>query len=261
MHTERQIRQAIRPLLELYGKLNTTEIKKHLGEVLEFDDEDKTPSKTRKEMLIIQRIGNIVAHQSEVTKYYREGFIVDKGTSPATFYAVVGLKKPKKLNQDEIVRRQTKARSQNPKQKKYKKINWEYENERKTVIGTMGEEFIVEYEREKVAGFDKNSVDRVIHLSALQGDGFGYDVASVDEQGNTMFIEVKTTKNSNPDTPFYMSLNEKNFFEEHIDNNTFVYRVYSFNEDNRHGLIQKICAKDLIANYSFDPITFMVHKK
>jgi len=64
-HTEAQIRRAIKPLLTVYGELNTSEVKRLLHTVLVFDAEDNIKSKTRKETLIIQRIGNIVAHQGE----------------------------------------------------------------------------------------------------------------------------------------------------------------------------------------------------
>lgn len=68
MHSEAEIRRAIKPLLDKYGQLNTSEVKQKLNEVLVFDEEDKVMSKTRREILIIQRIGNIVAHQSEKIK-------------------------------------------------------------------------------------------------------------------------------------------------------------------------------------------------
>jgi hypothetical protein len=63
-HTEAQIRRAIKPLLTVYGELNTSEVKNLLHTVLEFSEEDNIPSATRNEVLIIQRIGNIVAHQT-----------------------------------------------------------------------------------------------------------------------------------------------------------------------------------------------------
>lgn len=78
MHSEAEIRRAIKPLLDKYGQLNTSEIKQKLDKVLIFDDEDRQMSKTRNEMLIIQRIGNIVAHQQETIKIYDEGFACDK---------------------------------------------------------------------------------------------------------------------------------------------------------------------------------------
>ena len=58
MHTEAEIKQAIKPLVEKYGALTTTGVKELLSTVLVFDDEDKEPSPTRNEIKIIQRIGN-----------------------------------------------------------------------------------------------------------------------------------------------------------------------------------------------------------
>ena len=65
-HTEAQIRRAIKPLLTVYGQLNTSEVKSLLHTVLTFDAEDNIQSNTRSEILIIQRIGNIVAHQGKM---------------------------------------------------------------------------------------------------------------------------------------------------------------------------------------------------
>lgn len=257
MHTEKEIRLAIKPLIELYGEMTTTEVKCHLEEVLDYDDDDRIPSETRNEILIMQRIGNIVAHQSDIIKVYSEGFIVDKNFKPARFYAIKGISgEEEKISEKEIKKRKKKAQERHI----YKKINWELENERRSKIGHLGEEFVFHRELEKVKMFDALSADRVIHLSEKQGDGFGYDICSINEKGESIFIEVKTTKNS-LETPFYMSKNEKSFFEENIYNNAYVYRVYDFNEKTRHGKIKIISAKDLLENYFFDPISFIVIPK
>ena len=58
-----------------------------------------------------------------------------------------------------------------------------------------------------------------------------------------------------------MSRNEKLFFEENIDNNAYVYRVFNFNEESRHGQIKIVSAKELLENYNFEPISFMVTHK
>lgn len=257
MHTEAEIRVAIKPLVEFYGEMTTSEIKQHLAEVLDYDEDDKTPSETRNEILITQRIGNIVAHQGEQIKVYSEGFIVDKSFKPAHFFALKGLAgKEQKISDTEIQKRQKKAKERHI----YKKINWELENERRSLLGHLGEEFVFHFEVAKVREFDVSSVYKVIHLSEKQGDGFGYDICSINEKGETVFIEVKTTK-GNTETPFYMSKNEKSFFEENIDNNAYVYRVYHFNEDTRRGKIKIISAKELLENYNFDPISFIVIPK
>ena len=257
MHTEPEIRGAIRPLVEFYGEMTTSDIKQHLEEVLDYDDDDRIPSETRNEILIIQRIGNIVAHQAETIKVYSEGFIVDKSYKPAHFFAIKGLSgHEQKIPEKEIKKRQKRAKQKHI----YKKINWELENERRSLIGHLGEEFVYLKEVEKVKAIDPSSLDKVIHLSEKQGDGFGYDICSINENGESIFIEVKTTKGT-AETPFYMSRNEKLFFEENIDNNAFIYRVYNFNEEARRGQIKIISAQELLENYNFDPISFMVTPK
>lgn len=94
----------------------------------------------------------------------------------------------------------------------------------------MGDEFVYQYERDKVTELSPSDADRVQHLSRLQGDGLGHDISSIDENGNILRIEVKTT--SGPvNTVFYMSQNEKNFFEEYENEGAVVYRVYNFNKN------------------------------
>ena len=41
MHSEGDIRKAVRLLLDKYGEINITEAKEMLHEVLEYDEEDK----------------------------------------------------------------------------------------------------------------------------------------------------------------------------------------------------------------------------
>ncbi len=257
MHTEAEIRRAIKPLLDKYGQLNTSEVKQKLDEVLIFDEEDKIMSKTRNEMLIIQRIGNIVAHQTDIIKYYEEGFIVDKSHRPALFIAITGITKKKisPISDNEIKKRKEKS-----KQFVGRDVDWAKKHEDNQEIGNMGEEFVYQYERDRVSEFSKEDIDRVQHLSRLQGDGLGYDISSIDENGNVLRIEVKTT--SGPvNTVFYMSRNEKNFFEQYEDDGAVIYRVYDFDKKSRRGKIKIITATDLLNNYNFDPVTYAVTEK
>lgn len=260
-HSEGEIRKAVKVLVDAYGELTTSEVKKCLEDVLTFDAEDLIPSKTRNETLIIQRIGNIVSHQSEKKKLYPEGFILDKSFSPARFFAVTGVGETvKPITQKEVKKRKKRITKSIKNRRVYKKVDWELNNERNSALGAKGEEFVYSMEREYVKGFDPGSVDRVIHLSVKQGDGFGYDISSINKKGETVFIEVKTTKGKR-NTPFYMSRNERLFFEENIDNNAYIYRVYDFDENSCHGKILKISASELFKDYDFDPVTYLVSKK
>lgn len=257
MHSEAEIRRAIKPLLDKYGQLTTSEVKQKLNEVLNFDDEDKEPSDSRNEIKIIQRIGNIVSHQTVTKKIYDEGFELDKSGAEATFTAVDGIAN---INLSAISKTEIKNRKRRSKKFVGRDVDWANKYEENKEIGNMGEEFVCQYERDRVSEFSPSDVDRVQHLSKLQGDGLGYDISSIDNNGNILRIEVKTS--SGPaNGVFYMSRNEKKFFEEYENDGAVIYRVYNFDKSTRRGLIKIITATDLLNNYYFDPITFAVKEK
>lgn len=256
-HTEAQIRRAIKPLLTVYGELNTSEVKNLLHTVLEFSEEDNRPSATRNEVLIIQRIGNIVAHQTETIKYYDEGFIVDKNFRPAKFSLINPISnaviQPAEVT---IIKEKTRRFIA-------RKVDWEKARDRNNEIGDQGEEFVLEFEIDRLIEelvIDRTSASQnVQHLSRLQGDGLGYDIASINDDGSPRYIEVKTTSGGF-NQPFYMSKNERHFFEEYGDS-AFIYRVYNFNRETRRGDVRIITQTELFSNFNFDTITWQVTPK
>ena len=256
-HTEAQIRRAIKPLLTVYGELNTSQVKKLLDTVLEFSEEDNIPSSTRNEVLIIQRIGNIVAHQKERIKSYDEGFILNKNSRPAKF----SLLNP--ISQVAIQPAQVKTIKEKTKRFIARKIDWEKARDRNNEIGDQGEEFVLEFEIDRL--IETLSIDRttatqnVQHLSRLQGDGLGYDISSINDDGAPRYIEVKTTS-GDFNQPFYMSRNERHFFEEYEDS-AFIYRVYNFNRETRNGDVRIISQSELFSNFNFNTITWQVTPK
>jgi hypothetical protein len=138
-HTEAQIRRAIKPLLTVYGELNTTEVKNLLDTVLTFDADDNTPSATRNEVLIIQRIGNIVAHQTETIKTYDEGFVLDKSSRPAKFSLINPI--------SHVVIQPAEITTIKEKTRRFiaRKVDWEKARDRNNEIGDQGEEFVLEF--------------------------------------------------------------------------------------------------------------------
>lgn len=256
-HTEAQIRRAIKPLLTVYGELNTTEVKKLLHTVLSFDAEDNTPSTTRNEVLIIQRIGNIVAHQAETIKIYDEGFVLDKSSRPAKFSLINPI--------SQVVIQSTEVKTIKEKTRRFiaRKIDWEKARDRNNEIGDQGEEFVLEFEIDRL--IEMLSIDRttaiknVQHLSRLQGDGLGYDIFSINDDGLPRYIEVKTTS-GDFNQPFYMSKNERHFFEVY-EASAFIYRVYNFNRETRRGDVKIISQNELFSNFNFDTITWQVTPK
>lgn len=57
-----------------------------------------------------------------------------------------------------------------------------------------------------------------------------------------------------------MSKNEKYFFEEY-DDAAFIYRVYNFNKETRHGDVRIISTIELFTNFTFDTVTWQVTPK
>jgi hypothetical protein len=256
-HTEAQIRRAIKPLLTVHGELNTSEVKSLLHTVLTFDAEDNIRSKTRNETLIVQRIGNIVAHQTETEKAYDEGFIVNKNYRPARFTLFNPISNTA-IQPDQVALIKEKTNRFTGR-----KVDWEKVRDRNNEIGDQGEEFILEFEIDRL--IETLSVDRAIamqnvqHLSRLQGDGLGYDISSINDDGSPRYIEVKTTS-SNVDQPFFMSENERRFFEEYEDS-AFIYRVYDFDKETRHGNVKIISSSELFTDFTFDTTTWKVTPK
>lgn len=256
-HTEAQIRRAIKPLLTVYGELNTTEVKSLLDTVLTFDADDNTPSATRNEVLIIQRIGNIVAHQTETIKTYDEGFVLDKSSRPAKFSLINPISHVV-IQPAEVTKIREKTRRFTAR-----KIDWEKARDRNNEIGDQGEEFALEYEIDRL--IEALAIDRTLatqnvqHLSRLQGDGLGYDISSINDDGSPRYIEVKTTS-GDFNQPFYMSKNERHFFEEYEDS-AFIYRVYNFNRETRRGDVRIITQTELFSDFTFDTITWQVKPK
>ncbi|MFV0441661.1 MAG: DUF3883 domain-containing protein [Lachnospirales bacterium] len=254
MHTESQIRRAIKPLLDVYGELSTSEVKQKLDTVLTFDIDDKKMSSKRNEMLIIQRIGNIVAHQKEKIHFYNEGFVVDKNYRPAKFMLVNPITK-NVVEKAEVDKKKSQRETFTAK-----KVDWDKIRDRNNDVGDQGEEFVMEFEIDRLVenGFS-NGKEVVQHLSRLQGDGLGYDISSINSDGTSRFIEVKTTTNE-VNTAFYMSKNEKRFFEVYGEQ-AYIYRVYNFNRETRNGEVKIITANELFNGYDFDPVTWQVTPK
>ncbi len=97
-------------------------------------------------------------------------------------------------------------------------------------IGDAGELFIFNKEKEKIKrlGYD---YCKYPELKSEKDDSCGYDILSLDDKGNEIFLEVKTTIKKRGDSSskqFFMSGNEWNTYMNSI-NNYRLYRVYDVN--------------------------------
>ncbi len=96
-------------------------------------------------------------------------------------------------------------------------------------LGRAGEEAVVRFERDRlIAQGHQRLARRVEQVSLTRGDGLGYDVLSFDDQGDELFIEVKTTRRPR-EFPFLITRNEVALSAE-VSDRFRLYRVYDFNK-------------------------------
>lgn len=114
-----------------------------------------------------------------------------------------------------------------------RKIDYSQRENSNRKLGEHGEEFVVNYERFRLAQAGrKDLVNDVEWSSKKYGDGLGYDIRSFDPvKDEEIFIEVKTT-NSGKYQPFYISKNELSFSKKYADKYC-LYRVFQFKSDPR----------------------------
>ncbi len=99
---------------------------------------------------------------------------------------------------------------------------------RNRALGKAGEAFVVDVERRRLSELDRQDLARKVRwVSAMDGDGAGFDVLSFDSEGRQeRLIEVKTTYGS-ARTPFFLSRNECELAKER-PSDWCIYRVHFF---------------------------------
>ena len=127
-------------------------------------------------------------------------------------------------------------------------------------VGLLGEELVINYEKERLINLDLNEYAEKIRWISKESDSYGYDIESfdIDESGKVypIKIEVKTTA-SKADTEFFVTKNELEVSKEY-KKSYFIYRVY-----DAKGLYPKFyraagCISD---NFILDPVTYMARYK
>jgi hypothetical protein len=104
---------------------------------------------------------------------------------------------------------------------------------RNRALGLAGELAVITFEQRWLRENGREDlVEKVRHVSFVEGDGAGYDVASFELDGSKKFIEVKTTRDG-AETDFFISANEVEFSKRH-SGSFCLYRVYAF--DPAHSL-------------------------
>ncbi len=123
------------------------------------------------------------------------------------------------------------------------KINYLELEQRNHSTGQEGERLVLEYERWRLRNISSKKADQVVWISKEEGDGAGYDILSYDNNGDKMFIEVKSTK-LGKETPIYFSSGENEFSERNHERYN-LYRVFNMNKQpkmfNCQGRFRDFC--------------------
>src|ERR1043166_2409080 len=113
-----------------------------------------------------------------------------------------------------------------------RKVNWAEKDFKNRTLGKRGESFILELEKRRLQAVGRVDLAKKVRwISEEDGDGLGYDIRSFEENGDTRFIEVKTT-NRNETTPFYITQKELECSREKTDH-YYLYRVHDFASNPR----------------------------
>lgn len=102
-----------------------------------------------------------------------------------------------------------------------------------TKIGELGEKFVYEKECSRLGDKDSSYADMVDATPASNPKN-GFDILSYTENGEKIYIEVKTTTD-HENTPFYMSDHERAVAENLLSSgaNYQIHRIYDImNEDD-----------------------------
>lgn len=135
---------------------------------------------------------------------------------------------------------------------KIRKVNYLEKEQRDIILGNAGEELAFEFEKWRLKNSGKGkSIDKVEWISRIHGDGAGYDIKSVNEDGSNRFIEVKTTK-LGKDAPIFFSINELRFSQKNIDS-FYLYRIFQFGRGAK--IFIKNGSLDLVCQV--EPINFI----
>ena len=125
-----------------------------------------------------------------------------------------------------IVRKKNSAAA--PIEKSATKADYALRQKENKTLGDAGEEWVFEHEKKMLRAAGRNDLAEMVKWVAQKSDSDGYDILSFDEDGNELYIEVKTT-NGGPNTPFYLSATELAVNNMNLEKYR-LYRLYDFHK-------------------------------
>lgn len=260
-YTEQEIMEVAINVLEEVGELSTTELKEILNNRMKPSGEDLQINNNRNDTKFDQKVRNIVSHRdnNDLYKYFnysktgKVGVLTSKSMINNTMII-----KDKEVEYGDFYKDTNKIKRRKDKKIIFnsKKTDFESINMHNKKIGDLGEKFVLEVEK-KALGIPLS--EKVRHVSEEDGDGAGYDILSYTPEGETRFLEVKTTTECK-DSAFFISENERLFLEVYKEESEIV-RVYNFDEEKHTGEIYTISGEDFLEKINLQPISYKAKLK
>ncbi|NCU42596.1 MAG: DUF3883 domain-containing protein [Candidatus Moranbacteria bacterium] len=225
-----------------------------------FDDEKSYHSSNLRSIFdSVQEVNdNLLTTKIDITPY--EKTIQERGN-------IFGEDEVSLSNESDFVRTVRNAQRENetplaPEEKfrTPRKIDWEELNAKRKKTGLAGEEIVMNIEKKYLISINRDDLaQKVKHRSKEQGDGLGYDILSFFEDGREKYIEVKSTTGG-LGSSFYLSRNELEFLESHLEN-AFIYKVKISLERDGEDFLQIFRAREVVASENMTPVQYLVKMK
>lgn len=255
-YTENQLRSAAVTIIDEFGQINTAELKAELRNRLQPSGRDLDILENRSDDRFSQKVRNLVSHLSspsslasyvDIDRTVKPTIFISRRFKSSPAAALSPAKKEKVLEEKAARSRSFTGRI----------IDHEKNQRERKELGELGELFYLDVEKQTVRKlFGEAKARQVLHTAKEEGDGTGYDILSFDAHGLIRHIEVKTTKGGLT-TPFYMTDNERAFYELHIDSYVLV-RVYDFDVKTKTGKYETYTGHQIAATFDFNTQSYRV---
>lgn len=255
-YTEKEILSQAVIAIDEYGSLTTAELIEILREKMRPNGHDVKIIKGRNDDYFSQKVRNLKSHNT-LSKYTVE---VKESPRRSRWYSKKFYKDSESLIEVNINELNRKIEEEQKRARKFtaRFVDYSRFQEENREVGRLGEEYVYSLKEKELK--DMFQFDAIIeHTSIKKGDGAGYDIAIFHEDGNYVFIEVKTTKNK-LETPFYMSINEHDFYFLHKEQ-YMLARVYNFDLETKTGNVEYFKGIDIESIFDFEVNAYKVRFK
>lgn len=123
-------------------------------------------------------------------------------------------------------------------------------------LGTKGEQYFLALEKLRLKDLGLKTKIYPLYVAREKGEHWGFDILSLDEQGEQVCLEIKTT-NKGKNHPFKMTKNELKVMSLYPDNYQ-VIRIYNFNEETEQGEFFRINSNELNEKFRRKTLSYKV---